>query len=1247
MLNSNGQTNKKRVIQASLDLTRRPAGNYYFNQENNYNYTKNWFNYNQFHILTNQNVIEQVIQTADPDLVPGTLDNSKTYTLPSTSMYSDWGARVETGNNYDTPGFSGTDINGNTYLSCNYDFPNNAKAYDANNILFSSKAPNGVNSRCGCLTKFDSNGNVQWSSRIRSMGSGNTVNIDYCVSDNEGFTYLLVNTNDNFGIVLEDATGTNIFTVPCKWWNTCLIAYNSSGTPDWVTFFTRTYKTCLHVDNQSIGNVFVGFIGDELLPTIFYDGVPTNPTPVLAVGKTVAFGINQITAVERNAGISYLTLYTLASDLGLEINMYFALLGTENDGGSFNGLGQINNITNYGTYSVIEYTNFSNSSGTDPFPEESCTGAPILTIAKGGVFAKFRSSSGLFLWTARISGDLTTPRDFLDYSNQFLTTDSEGNLFISGRYKEISAIENAATTEEPFLTPSDITLPPYSTPVIWVPYESDRNWSAVDINESGNIMVATVNGGYIYVSTDNGYTWNQRATLQAWSSVYCNASGNLMIATVLNAVIYRSTDYGETWQITGGEGTNAREWVAIAGNASGSQLVAVAKIDQIYYSNDYGATWNASNSSIKNWIDVAYDATSNSFIALVHGELAYSSNTAGMTWVSISSSPSLNWSAITGSRAEKDPQFNFLATVENGELYWIQVGTPYNFSIRDTTVRNYSDIAMTGGFAGMMYATVFDGSVYQTIIYQTNTWTPTTIPRFWNRIALSYAFNGYGPDATVVATVKGGQIYVARESFPLFHTFIIKYDPNGKALWANYINTEDPEGPNAGISITCNNQNGNIIIFGSGSRAKFYSTTDFENPIKIIDSTTPPEIARYVACYSNDGLPLWVNTSVLVYSFPFPNYSPYAQYKSLSVDDEGNIYCFGYAKTVELYNPDGTLAISQNDSFSAILTKYYSNGFVQSFTRIQSINQYAFGSSIRVLGSGDIYLSGWHSTNGLLELIDSDFQYATYISFNTPGAYVGKYYFDLSPSYIFPPVSYNSTFQTKLSVGGSIRKITGGYIGDDSIELWGGKDFTIEPINIIDANATVVARTGHQPGYNTNSNFTEQRYLTVGLTEPSFPLNDPQPVSPGTIPYGFLPIYISFPSYTTGLMFNNTLNDQSPLMLFAMGTIPANGLFVTGVSIGDMIRFLIYTTESAQYVSLTVKGFVLSNIAENIQAGLVFNESTLYINYLLNTTTTATSEVIFLGSERYLPAFYQPPLILSGRLHLALDTYPIQNLSNL
>jgi hypothetical protein len=109
------------------------------------------------------------------------------------------------------------------------------------------------------------------------------------------------------------------------------------------------------------------------------------------------------------------------------------------------------------------------------------------------------------------------------------------------------------------------------------------NWSSVASSADGSKLVAAVNGGLIYTSTNSGSTWvATSAPTNFWRCVASSADGARLFAA--SSGLYASADSGSTWQPTGGG-----VFYNIACSADGTKLAAAYTGRAI--STNSGATW--------------------------------------------------------------------------------------------------------------------------------------------------------------------------------------------------------------------------------------------------------------------------------------------------------------------------------------------------------------------------------------------------------------------------------------------------------------------------------------------------------------------------------------------------------------------------------------------------------------------------------------------------------------------------------
>ena len=134
----------------------------------------------------------------------------------------------------------------------------------------------------------------------------------------------------------------------------------------------------------------------------------------------------------------------------------------------------------------------------------------------------------------------------------------------------------------------------------WQPGHGTRVASSAD----GTKLVAGVNSGQIYTSTDSGATWTPRPASGQWYSVASSSDGTKLVAASLNGQIYTSTTSGTTWTPR----DSARQWYSVASSSDGTKLVAVVYGGQIYTLTNSGQSWTPRDSG-RSWYSVASSGT--------------------------------------------------------------------------------------------------------------------------------------------------------------------------------------------------------------------------------------------------------------------------------------------------------------------------------------------------------------------------------------------------------------------------------------------------------------------------------------------------------------------------------------------------------------------------------------------------------------------------------------------------------------
>ena len=115
-------------------------------------------------------------------------------------------------------------------------------------------------------------------------------------------------------------------------------------------------------------------------------------------------------------------------------------------------------------------------------------------------------------------------------------------------------------------------------------------WTDMSVSSNGQIILATANNNYIYISRDGGDTW--KPTLQTitkpWKTCTITKNGNIMIVGTNNEYLYMSKDNGITWSTLFSDAN--RIWNNIAISDNGTYILAITSTE-IINSSDGGNTW--------------------------------------------------------------------------------------------------------------------------------------------------------------------------------------------------------------------------------------------------------------------------------------------------------------------------------------------------------------------------------------------------------------------------------------------------------------------------------------------------------------------------------------------------------------------------------------------------------------------------------------------------------------------------------
>jgi len=137
---------------------------------------------------------------------------------------------------------------------------------------------------------------------------------------------------------------------------------------------------------------------------------------------------------------------------------------------------------------------------------------------------------------------------------------------------------------------------------------NNSKWSCLACSDNGKFVIATIYGGYIYISYDDGKEWieNSNVGKKYWISATCSSSGKYIYLIEEGGFLYRSSSYGKRFDpITS---TGIRLFKSITTSNDGRVVYAAVSGEYggyIYKSKDYGENFEElKNSGIKRWKNI-------------------------------------------------------------------------------------------------------------------------------------------------------------------------------------------------------------------------------------------------------------------------------------------------------------------------------------------------------------------------------------------------------------------------------------------------------------------------------------------------------------------------------------------------------------------------------------------------------------------------------------------------------------------
>jgi sugar lactone lactonase YvrE len=267
--------------------------------------------------------------------------------------------------------------------------------------------------------------------------------------------------------------------------------------------------------------------------------------------------------------------------------------------------------------------------------------------------------------------------------------------------------------------------------------------------------------------------------------------------------------------------------------------------------------------------------------------------------------------------------------------------------------------------------------------------------------------------------------------------FIAKYNTSGTVQWGSRI---AGTGDDQGIAISVDGS-GNLYVTG------LYAS----NPLTLYNSDGSAFSTTLASSGSNDCFIAKYNTSGTVQWGARIAGTGADQGNGISVDGSGNIYVTGsYASNpLTLYNSDGSAfstTLASSGSFDCFIAKYNTSGTVQWGARIAGTGSDR-GFAISVDGSGNMYVTGFYTSNPLTLYNSDGSAFATTLAFSgNNDCFIAKY-------------NTSGTVQWGARIAGTGAEQGYGISVDGSGNMYVTGSYTSNPLRLYNSDGSAFATT--------------------------------------------------------------------------------------------------------------------------------------------------------------------------------------------
>jgi hypothetical protein len=279
----------------------------------------------------------------------------------------------------------------------------------------------------------------------------------------------------------------------------------------------------------------------------------------------------------------------------------------------------------------------------------------------------------------------------------------------------------------------------FVAPSIWTNvYPSSVNWSSVASSADCTKLVAVINGGGIFTSTNSGANWstNNNAPPSSWASVASSTDGTKLVAVVNGGRIFTSTNSGANWSTNNDAPPSS--WASVASSADGTKLVAVVNGGRIFTSTNSGANWSTNNNSIPSaWACVASSADGTKLVALINNSgFSFTSTNSGVYWSLLNNLNPNPWTCMASSADGTEIVAAYSGVSGSGVIRSTSSGLAWGLIYSSPPLANGSVASVASSWDGTRIVAAGPGYIVNSI-NSGATWSPMLGPVISTSVASS------------------------------------------------------------------------------------------------------------------------------------------------------------------------------------------------------------------------------------------------------------------------------------------------------------------------------------------------------------------------------------------------------------------------------------------------------------------------------------------------------------------------------